>query len=304
MNKVLKMLLAVVCIIAAFSTMLFTAGCGAVAENTQDEVELDSGVEQVTFYHYPAEKKEGEVIEIGQVAQEISSFGFMGWRAESVNQRGRLCADVIAAEGDQICMLPASTNVRYYVDPTTFSVANYNELRFQALLHSDALNTYLPSLGWTYGQGTAAAYTVKIVGGTVNAAAYTDTADVRRWVSVSCDSSSGNLDEPIPLVGKWKRCGAITVTIDVVGMLSDGCTGCRQVRLRQGAGVAVAVWGSGLGIGNIDPHTVFQRTQTMGEWLSVEPSDRNACALDLYALGAKTEIRKLASSACDGWEWH
>lgn len=271
-----------------FALATLATACGAPPDDSQ--------------LHEPYATDAGPV-QLEQLRQAISSFGFYGWRAESVAQRGRLCADVIAAEGDQICMLPASTNVRYYVDPTTFSVANYNELRFQALLHSDALNTYLPSLGWTYGQGSAAAHTVRIVGGPVNAAAYPDLADVRRWVSVSCDAPSGNLTEPVALVGKWKRCGAITVTVDVIGMLSDGCSSCRQVRLRQAAGIAVAVWGSGLGIGNIDPHTVFQRTTT-SEWLSVEPSDRNACALDLYALGSKTEIRKLASSACDGWEWH
>lgn len=246
---------------------------------------------------------ESDVAPLGSMSQAIEARGFYGWRAESVDQRGRLCAEVVAADGDQICFLPASTAVKWYVDPAGFSTADYNELRQQSQLHTGELNEYLPPLGWTYAEATAATYNVRLKAGPVNHFAYTDTHDVRRWLLVSCDAASGNLDEPVPLVGRWRRCGAITVTVDIPEMLV-GCSSCRQTRLRQAAGVAIAAWGSGLGIGNILPHTVFQRTTVDLEWLSVIPSDRDACALDLYALGSKTEIRKLPSDACDGWTWH
>jgi hypothetical protein len=284
-----------------FAALLFLiewqVGCGGVVEDVELGRELPDDVEQETFFHYPAERSE-EPGEIGTAVQEIQALGFMGWRGESTAQRGRLCADVIASENAQLCILPAQKANKFHIEPVGFVANDYAQV-VDGFLGTKAVWEFLgiEDIGWTWTQGTANDYNVRIMADNVNGSAYA-TDDVRRWVSIACEAMSPQLTEPTPLVGKWHRCSKITIRIDVADMFADGADASkRNPRLQQGGALGL-VWGAGLGLGNINPGTITQRQSANG-FLSQGVSSREYCALETFALGSKVEIRKLdLNTAC------
>lgn len=298
--------LVIAVIVGGVTLVTFATGCGGEVDNHREEMELDGGaaeespdwIEQETFYHYPEEHSE-QPIEIGTAVKKIQAIGFMGWRGEGTANRGRLCADVIASENDQLCILPAQQANRFHIEPVGFTAADYDQV-VDGFLGTQAVWEFLgvEDMGWTWAQGSANDYTVRIMAGNVNGSAYA-ADDVRRWVSIACEAMSPQLTEPTPLVGKWHRCSKITIRIDVTDMMADGLAGARNPRLQQGGALGM-VWGNGLGIGNINPGTVFQRTSAGTGFLSSGISSRDYCALETFALGSKTEIRELdVNTVCD-----
>jgi hypothetical protein len=271
------------------------AGEAMDAQNATESVNVADSVEQVTYYHHPAE----EEVDLGTAMQKIQAIGFMGWRGEGTAMRGRLCADVIASENDQLCILPAQKANKFHIEPVGFTVNDYDQV-VDGFLGTKAVWAFLgiEDIGWTWTQGTANDYNVRIMADNVNGSAYA-TDDVRRWVSIACEAMSPQLTEPTPLVGKWHRCSKITIRIDVADMFADGADASkRNPRLQQGGALGL-VWGVGLGIGNINPGTITQRKSANG-FLSQGVSSREYCALDTFALGSKVEIRKLdLNTVCD-----
>lgn len=290
---------------ACLVTATVTLGCGGQAEGEMDAgeaMEHDAGIEREIFRHYPTETEEVEGL-IGQTQHSIQSTGFHGWRRD-VGSLGRLALCTNIAEAGQSCMLPASLNVKWYINPSGFSTSHYNMLRNGALTGTDYWNFFVgvSDLGWTYTEVTSSeSAVVRFVAGSVNPGAYPPN-DQRHWINVSIDSSVGLTEVPSDMPGNWRRFGAITITIDVNRVLDDGCGDCMNTRLRQTGGFGLAL-GTGHGASNIAQGSVTQISAAGSLGLGYDYTDRQYCAMDLYSLGNKAEFRKLPSDACSNWSW-
>lgn len=277
------------------AALLLALGCGSADDAA-------SALYRSTTRTYP----DGGVTEtlepIGQMRQAIVANGFMGWRGDmSGLKRGSRCT--FGPDAAQVCFVPASRTVRYYVDPVGFSAADLqvvqNQLAFHRTYWVDLLG--IEDLGWTWVPGSAADHNAKLVAGSVNGALF-PASDSRHWSQVGCESSA-SLSEPVALDGSWSRCGAVKVTLDVSKLLDDGAAvGVRNPRIKQTASQFMQ-WAAGLGLGNIYPGTTFQITASPAGGVVPNFENSQLCALETYSLGLKTEIRKAPLNACDGWEW-
>jgi hypothetical protein len=284
-----------------FIKFLILAFVCAACGSAEDEPDLFTN----TYRDYP---DGGSTLEIGEVEQAITTFGFFGIRSDTGGiGRGSLCTG--NSDAQQICWLPASKNVRYYVNPANFSAADLQEINTGITNHlffwgPDWFDYSGPAtnpsdLGWTVQAGTAQSHNVQIKAAGV--ASIYPQGDSRHWIQLGCESSTTLTENPA-LTGQWKRCDKFVFTIDVNKIVDDGQSAARASRLRQTAGQALGA-GHGMGVTHINPGTVFQTTAAGNSSLVYDLTNRNACALHLFNASSTSTVTKLASTACDGWQW-
>lgn len=292
-----------------FLACLITA-CGGLAEGEYVDrdgnlvEQNDSGIEQETFYHYPsedlAEASENPVL-LGTAEQEMNTTGFFGIKADTSGLgRGALCTG--SNDNQQICWLPPRKLVRVYVNLNGFTAVEQDVIANGLLDHffQWGPDWYgYTDLGWSWEIGSVNDHNMEIRAGGV--ASLYPKGDSRHWIQIGCEQSTTLTENPSQL-GSWKRCGKFVLTIDMSKITDDGVTGAKNPRLRQSVGQAVGL-GTGMGVTNINPGTVFQTKAAGTLNLSYDLTNTNLCGLDLFSSASNTTVTRLASNACDGWSF-
>ena len=217
---------------------------------------------------------------LGQTRQELSAFGFYGVRRDGANNQ-RLCASVPGPT--QLCYYPSQKRVRVNL-VTTGMTSGDSQLATQwvtAIIDNTfnkAGGKYEPT-GFTW-QQTIHQPAVTIKKGVVDDSLGADNTDIRRYLRLSCDQSTGALTENPAKDGSYFTCTFWNATIDLDKMRTYKSDKMSQMIHHT---VAVAMLApAGIGVGTITAGLVTQQTLATSGFLITVVSDRDLCAMTKF----------------------
>lgn len=218
-------------------------------------------------------------LDLGQGTEELQAFGFYGIRVDGANTQ-RLCAAVPSAS--QICVLPDSKTIRVKLDtagmhPDDAALAQ----QWVTAIINNTYNTWYGTMGpgWHWLEATTQVkLTIKY--GAVDDSFGADSTDIRRYLRITCKSSSPALTENPATNGTYHVCSSWSATVDTEKMYAHNPAVMTQ-QIHHAVAIAMMA-PAGIGVGNITPGKITNQIMAQTTFASTGLSNRDVCALTKF----------------------
>lgn len=216
---------------------------------------------------------------LGQSTESLTAYGFYGIRVDGANTQ-RLCAAVPSAS--QICVLPDTKTIRVKLD--TAGMHPDDATLAQQWVTAIINNTYNPlygtaGAGWHWLEATTQVK-LAIKYGAVDDSFGADATDIRRYLRITCKSSSPALTENPSTNGTYHVCSSWSAVVDTEKMYAHNSVNMTQ-QIHHAVAIAMMA-PAGIGVGNITPGKITNQIMAQTSFASTSLSARDACALTKF----------------------